>query len=126
MTTDRDRIIADNSGLPICTKCGWYDAFDHAQRCQPDRGALAARLIEAAPEIRAGQLGYGDACVIFDLTDDFAVVLRNNGPSTFALSRVHLLDDLSVEEAAALVRSLKAWMDVRDAMRELARREDVG
>ena len=110
MTTKRDLKTAAEVSLKICAKCGWYDGFGHADRCNPEHGQAAAQLIAAVPDVRSGQLGYGEGHVVFDLDSDFSVVFER-GKRAFSLRNIHLLEDLSVEEAAALVRALKAWMD---------------
>lgn len=110
MTTKRDLETAAEVSLKICPKCGWYDGFGHAERCNPERGRAAAQLIAAVPDVRAGQLGYGDGHVVFDLDRDFSVLFER-GRRAFTLRNIHLLDDLNVEEAAALVHALKGWMD---------------
>ena len=110
MTTQRDLDTAAEVSLTICAKCGWYDGFGHTERCNPEHGRSAAKLIAAVPDVRAGQLGYGDGNVVFDLDSDFSIVFERQ-KHAFALRDIQLLEDLSVDEAAALVRALKAWMD---------------
>lgn len=110
MTTQRDLETAAEVSLKICDKCGWYDGFGHAERCNPEHGRAAAQLIASVPDVRAGQLGYGEGHVVFDLDRDFSVLFERRRHA-FALRNIHLIDDLSVEESAALVRALKAWMD---------------
>ena len=110
MTTQRDLETAAEVSLKICDKCGWYAGYNHAERCDPARGRAAGRLIGSVPDVRSGQLGYGDGCIVFDLSDDFSIVLER-GQRAFSLCSVHLLNNLSVDEAAALVRALKGWLD---------------
>jgi len=110
MATQRDLDTAAEVSLKICAKCGWYDGFNHTDECNPQNGRSAAQLIAAVPGVRSGQLGYGDGHVVFDLADDFTVVFRLR-QGAFAFDNIHLLDGLSVEEAAAFVHALKGWMD---------------
>lgn len=111
MTTQRDLDIAAEVSLKICEKCGWYTLLNHAEKCNPKNGQVATRLIESVPDIRAGKLGYGDGHVIFDLTDDFHVVFDNARCGKFQLQSVHLIDNLTVDESAALIKVLKGWLD---------------
>ncbi len=120
MTTQRDLDTAAEVSLKICDKCGWYDGYLHATRCDPASGKAAARLIGAVPDVAAGQLGYGDGHVVFDLSDDFSV-LFDCSPRTFSLRSVHHLGRLSVDEAAALVRALKDWADDIEAKRKASK-----
>lgn len=117
MTTQRDLATAAEVSLKICDKCGWYAGYNHAERCDPAAGRAASRLIDAVPDVAAGQLGYGDGHVVFDLSDDFSVVFKR-GQRTFSLRDVHLLDNLSIDESAALVRALKGWADDIKAKRK--------
>ena len=110
MTTQRDLDTAAEVSLEICGKCGWYDGFNHAERCNPEKGRAAAKLIAAVPDVRSGQLGYGNGHVVFDLDSDFSVVFERR-QHAFALRSIHLIEDLSVEESAAFVRALQTWMD---------------
>ena len=110
MTTQRDLETAAEVSLKICTKCGWYDSFGHADRCKPEHGRDAAQLIAAVPGVRSGQLGYGDGHVIFNLDNDFTLVFQR-GYRAFLLRDIHLRGDLSADEAASLVLALKVWMD---------------
>jgi len=110
MTTKRDLDTAAEVSLKICGKCGWYDTFGHAAECNPERGRFAAQLIASVPDVRSGQLGYGEGHVVFDLDKGFTIVFRR-GRHAFMLDHIHLLEDLNVDESAALVRALKSWMD---------------
>jgi hypothetical protein len=110
MTTQRDLATAAEVSLKICDKCGWYDGYSHATRCDPAAGRAASCLINAVPDMAAGQLGYGDGHVVFDLSPDFSVLFEC-GPRAFTLRDVHRLGTLSVDEAAALVRALREWAD---------------
>jgi hypothetical protein len=111
MTTQRDLETAAEVSLTICSKCGWYDGFNHAERCRPEHGRAAQQLIAAVPDVRSGQLGYGDGHVIFEIVGtDFTVVFQRR-QNAFSLRDVSLRDDLSVEESAALVRALKGWVE---------------
>lgn len=115
MTTQRDLDTAAEVPLDICAKCGWYTGFSHDKHCDPVRGARAQRLIAAVPEVRAGQLGYGEDGVVFDLHDDLTVLFRvapsgSNGRA-FDLRDVTLFGSLNTAEAAALVRAIKTWSD---------------
>ena len=111
MSTDRDLKTAAEVNLPICKRCGWYAGFTHEERCRPEEGAIADELIAAIPSIPSGKLGYGDGCVVFEIEPDFALVFRDPRPRTRTISfdHIHLLDDLSVAEAAELVRALSDW-----------------
>lgn len=113
MTTQRDLDTAAEVSLTICDACGWHALMDHRDRCRPDLGRSATHLIEAVPDARAGKLGYGDQQVVFDLTKRFSVRFDVNAAGSFTLRDVYLLDDLSHDDAAALVRVLKDWMDTR-------------
>ena len=110
MTTQRDLETAAEVSLKICDACGWYAGYNHAERCDPARGRAAAHLIESVPDVRSGQLGYGDGCIVFELSDNFSIVFER-GPRAFSLRDVHLLKNLSVDESAALVRAIKSWLD---------------
>jgi len=121
MTTQRDLATAAEVSLKICDKCGWYAIYGHAERCDPASGNTAQRLIDAVPDVAAGQLGYGDGHVVFDLSDDFSIVFERGprrAPGAFSLHHVHLLDSLSIDESAALVRALKVWADDITAKRK--------
>ena len=118
MTSPRDLATAAKVSLEICAKCGWYDGYNHAERCSPHRGRAAQRLIALVPEVRAGQLGYGDNCVAFDLADNFTIVFDCEDRK-FAFSRLHLLDRLTLEEAAELVRALRGWLEGKRDARQL-------
>lgn len=112
MTTQRDLDVAAKAALPICAECGWYAGYNHAERCNPVAGRAAASLIAAVPDVASGQLGYGDGCVVFDLSDNCSVLFERDRRG-FSLRCVHLLDNLSVGEAATLVRAIKEWYDGR-------------
>lgn len=117
MPSQRDLDTAAEFSLRICDKCGWYDGFRHAERCNPLRGRAAARLIKSLPEVRAGQLGYGESCVVFDLSNDVSVIFEC-ADRAFSLRDIHLSGDLNHAQAADLVRALKAWLDTTAAPRK--------
>src|SRR4029077_4057090 len=106
----RDLDTASKVSLEICGKCGWYNTLNHVERCDPARGQAAHRLICRVPDEPAGQLGYGDNRVVFDLAEDFSVVFAR-GERAFSFYDLHLLGDLSEDEAADLVHALKSWSD---------------
>lgn len=125
VTTRRDLDFAASVSMEICAACGWLVLLNHAERCDPERGRAAARLIsgvvETVPDVRAGQLGYGPARVVFDVSDDFSVVFEpvvlESGRHAFSVRDFDLLDRLSTEESAALVVALRGWFEVVEAKR---------
>lgn len=106
--------------LKVCPKCGWHMLMNHEERCEPRAGKRASALAEALPEIPSTKLGYGDGMVTFEPAENasrdlqplhvhFEVSDRENEPRPFSLREVSLLDDLSQEEAASLVRAVVEW-----------------
>jgi hypothetical protein len=127
MTTQRDLDVAADANrqrndMRICDKCGWYVLINHADRCDPALGRMAQRLIASVPDVRSGQLGYGDGQVVFDLADDFSVRFEVRRAGThgraFSLCDVHRLGSLTVAEAADLGRAIKTWADAVAAKRD--------
>lgn len=110
MTTQRDLDTASQTSLKICEKCGWYDGYSHSEKCDPAAGQIAKQLIASVPGVSSGQLGYGDRCVAFNLSDDFSVVFEYE-QHVFSLRYVHLLERLSIDESATLIRTLKNWLN---------------
>jgi hypothetical protein len=105
-------------GLKVCPACGWHALIDHAERCEPLAGKRASDLMAALPEVPSTKLGYGAGNVTFEpeeLPDSqsfhvrFEVSDRENEPRPFSVREVWLLDDLSQEEAASLVRAVVEW-----------------
>lgn len=120
MTTQRDLDNAARVQLNICDKCGWYATHYHAERCNPARGQIAVNLIAAVPDVVAGQLGYGDNCVAFELTPDTTVVFEAGaGKRPFLIRHVWLHGGLSLDDAATLVRALETWADGVAAKRHI-------
>ena len=116
MTTQRDLDVAADANrkndMPVCDQCGWYALMGHGNRCNPEAGRMAKRLIESVPDVRSGQLGYGAGKVVFDLSDGLSVIFGVvHGGQSFSLHGVDLIELLTVDEAADLVRAIKKWTD---------------
>lgn len=112
MTTPRDLETAAEVSLPICDRCGWYSGHRHAERCDPAQGRLARKLIDQVPDVRSGQLGYGDDKVVFEISADLVILFTvDRGKRPFALSDVTSFKGLSVEASAGLVRALQRWAE---------------
>lgn len=117
MTTQHDLDFAASSKLAICPACGWNLTYGHADRCDSQRGSVARKLIAAVPEVKSGQLGYGDGRMVFEIEPsvgnncaDFAITF-NVERNYLSLNDVSLFGRLSVDDAASLVRVLKRWSD---------------
>lgn len=109
--------------LSVCPVCGWYvEAYPpgyHAQRCIPIAGRRADALIADVNNKvdrnldDSGKLGYGTACVYFQVDEDtnvrFEVYDRKRDPSPFRLREVWLLDSLNHNEARDLVLAIAKW-----------------
>lgn len=97
----------------VCVACGWYDSYNHAERCRPVLGAAATHL-QREEGGDSTKLGYGDERVSFQISSDFVVGLDvNPAPTTRSASYswryLHCLHRLSHDQAIDLVHTLRAW-----------------
>lgn len=104
-----------HNGLPVCSKCGWpmagpYEERRHESAC-PDvaAGASATALADRVEEVPSTKFGYGTGQLTFESDEDLHVQLQCNRNGTFQLRDLWLLDDLTADEAADLVRAIAAW-----------------
>lgn len=103
------------NGLPVCGRCGWpmagLDEIEkHAGECpHAVAGASAVRLAERLDDLPSTKFGYGTRQLAFEIDRELSVRLKCNPGRTFYLEDVWLLDDLTQDEAADLVRSIAAW-----------------
>lgn len=112
---NNSRVLATahaSTDLRVCPSCGWYLSYGHEERCQPGRGRLADELVAQVPEAQATKLGYGDGVVVLgeNIDDhDFYVCLdvQDRGFTWRAVTCFQ--HELSVDDAADLVKTLLAW-----------------
>ena len=103
------------NGLRVCDKCGWpmagsYEEQRHKSACPyVALGASATALAERVDELPSTKFGYGTGQLSFELDKELHVQLQCNKDGTFKLHEVWLLDELTADEAADLVRSIAAW-----------------
>lgn len=97
--------------LPVCPKCGWYGHGPHCiNPCDPKSGDVASKLAAAVPEVPSTKLGYGYGNLVFETDPNFHVRFQvDRRDRSFKLRDVWLLDDLSHDDAADLVKTLAAW-----------------
>lgn len=105
--------------LKVCPTCGWHMLMNHAERCEARAGRRAKALMQRLAEVPSTQLGYGSGIVVFEPPEQpgkeqpfnvrFDVSDAPRAARPFSLREVWLLDDLDAEDAASLVRALKAW-----------------
>jgi len=103
------------NGLPVCSACGWPMAGQsevalHANDCPyADAGKSATALARRFPELTSTKFGYGTEHLTFNLEDDLNVRFQCNSDETFQLHWVWLLDDLTADDAAGLVKAIADW-----------------
>ena len=104
------------SDLKVCPTCGWHEVpYSSAHEDCAVQGKQAQALKAALPDLNLTQLGYGFGAIVADLSERLHVRFgihrdgRERGASPFALREVWLLESLSVDEAASLVRAIEAW-----------------
>lgn len=100
--------------LPVCQVCGWYvhGRSDGPDACIPKAGKHADELITAIPEVPSTKLGYGRGNFVFEPDPNFHIRFRIAPlESVFHLEDVWLLDELTHEDAADLVKTLIAWRE---------------
>lgn len=105
----------DSNGLPVCKKCGWamagpYEIERHRSACsEVDAGASATALADRFPDLPSTKFGYGTGMLTFVPDDALHVQLQCSRNKTFQLRDVWLLDDLTADETAALVKAIADW-----------------
>jgi hypothetical protein len=103
------------NGLAVCAKCGWpmagpYEEQRHKTACPyVTLGTSASALAERVDELPSTKFGYGNGQLTFELDKDLHVRLQCNKDGTFKLDDLWLLDNLTADEAADLVRAIAAW-----------------
>lgn len=103
------------NGLPVCGKCGWpmagpYEEQQHRSACPyVTLGANATALAERVDELPSTKFGYGTGGLVFELDKNLHVQLQCKKGGTFKLEDLWLLDDLTADEAADLVRAIASW-----------------
>jgi hypothetical protein len=110
---DRARLAEANADgsrykLSICERCGWYgDGYGHASRCIPAHGRIASALAHEVPEANPTKLGYGPNRLTFELDDETHVRFTINSDGTIKLDELYALQNLTITQAAELVRAIK-------------------
>jgi hypothetical protein len=99
------------SKLDVCVKCGWYGHGPYCiNPCDPKSGDAASKLAAALPEVSSTKLGYGYRNLAFEMDPNFHVQLEvDRRDQSFNLQDVWLLNNLSHDDAADLVKTLAAW-----------------
>ena len=99
----------DGHGSEICERCGWYASRFAHNNCNPVAGRIANALAAQVPEIDSTKLGYGEGKLTFEIAEGLNVSFRIRGiePYAIAFEDLHCLGDLSIEQAARLVRAIK-------------------
>ena len=103
------------SDLPICSNCGWAmagpsDHALHAKACPyAAAGESAKMLADRFPELSSTKFGYGTSQLTFEQDEHLHVRFHCRNDETFQLEEVWLLDDLTVDEAADLVKVITDW-----------------
>lgn len=107
--TKNDKAKAAELGLEICDRCGWYES-QLSHRCSPDEGRIADAISREASEIPSTKLGYGHGMLTFEISEQihvrFQIFMR-----TITLREVYCLEDLSIEQAARIVRAIREIVD---------------
>ena len=111
MTLDRR---ATYNGLPVCKKCGWptagiYETKQHQDTCSlVAEGNVARALADRVPDVLSTQCGYGSGKLTFTMDKELHVRF-NCRTKTLKLEEVWCLSDLTLEEAAELVKVIADW-----------------
>lgn len=98
--------------LEVCDRCGWYAHVGPARdmkRCDPAGGATAARIMQAFPEQKSTQLGYGDGNFVIETDPNFHIQFEADGDRGVRLRDVWCLGRLSHDDAVDLTRALVEW-----------------
>lgn len=101
--------------IPVCEKCGWPMAGPseierHRTACpHVAAGASAKDLAERVSELPSTKFGYGGQQLTFEPDKNLHVRFHCNRDDTFHLREVWLLDDLTTDEAAELLRAIADW-----------------
>jgi hypothetical protein len=89
---------------------GSYEEQQHKSACPYTvLGANATALAERVDEVPSTKFGYGTGQLTFELDGDLHIRLSCSKDGTFALYEIWLLDDLTSDEAADLVRAIASW-----------------
>jgi hypothetical protein len=111
------------NGLPVCPKCGWpsagpYETEEHRRDCVHEpAGESACELAARLPDLPSTKFGYGTDQLTFEPDKNLHVRFHCNRSGTFKLEEVWLLDDLSQNEAASLMRAIADWRSTLWAQR---------
>ena len=103
------------NGLTVCGQCGWpmagsYEEQQHKSACPyAALGAHATALAERVDDVPSTKFGYGTGQLNFELDEELHVRLECNESGTFQLRAVWLLDELTPDDAADLVRAVASW-----------------
>ena len=103
------------NGLPVCPKCGWpmaghHEIEKHRRDCtHVEAGAAAVALAARLPDQPSTKFGYGTDQLTFEPDERLHVRFRVSRAGIFHLEEVWLLDDLTENEAASLVRAIADW-----------------
>lgn len=110
-------LITDTTynGLAVCGKCGWpvagpYEESQHSGACPyVTIGANACALAERVDELPSTKFGYGTRQLTFEMDENLHVQLECDKDGTFKLREWWMLDGMTTDEAADLVRAIAAW-----------------
>jgi predicted nucleic acid-binding Zn-ribbon protein len=98
--------------LKVCPKCGWNDLQYAGHSCDPEAGATADALMAAVPEAESSKFGYGTGHVVLGYGldgHDFVLKFQADNGTLRWRDISCFMHDLTVEQAADLVRTLLAW-----------------
>jgi hypothetical protein len=105
-----------DSTLAVCDQCGWYEHGPlRPDECDPVAGEIVDKLTQEVCEVQSSKLGHGLRNFVFTCDPAFVIRFavddraRTRSTRPFSLREVWLLDSLSREAAADLVRVLVAW-----------------
>jgi hypothetical protein len=111
MTLDRRTTF---NSLSVCEKCGWpmagpYETKQHHDACPLiAEGKTAEALAERCPEPSSTKCGYGSGYLTFELDKELHIRFQCR-TKTFKLEEVWCLSDLSLDEAAELMKLIAGW-----------------
>lgn len=102
------------NGLAVCKTCGWPIAgwleFTGHVKCRlKAAGDSAVALAALVPELPSTKYGYGTRGLVIAVDDQLHVRFECANDGTFDLRDVWLLDNLTKDAAAALVKAIAAW-----------------